>query len=216
MERLIELYAKLYAWHKNIGKGMYLEKFPSNTESKYFFEYLSFLDSMQHPDDVEIQFIKLTAKHQLSGLLEWSYGEKFKNEIPLNKIAHEIVQLLEEQDLEKEKEDIDDKFEGFSNVATNEASVVEIELPKIDFEEYITLSKKAYSDIPISDENLGGFNLVADTNWEYNKHYLHNVNSRIIKFFNANALHFKEITDKNTISSMVKDGTIKIESIKIG
>ena len=216
MKRLIELYQMIYAWHKNLGKVTYLEKYPDHRQDKYFMEYLLFVEKMPSPEKVEIPFIKETARQQISGLFEWSYVERYKNEIPLNKIAHEILRILEEFEIEPKNQNSDSEFENFANTGNVEPIVIEIELKEKNYEKYVQLSKKAYSDIPCNIENLGGLNLLSDTNWEYNKQHLHNMETYRVKFYNASALHFKEINEEETISTMVKSGKITIESIKIG
>ncbi len=96
MKRLMELYTMLYEWHKKVGKTL-IEKFPRKIDDDYYKSYLKFLETMPHPKDADLNYIRKTAWQQISGFLEWSYREEY-NDIPLNEIAREIIEILDKTD----------------------------------------------------------------------------------------------------------------------
>jgi hypothetical protein len=215
LKEIIGQYTHLYIWHQEYGLYKCMQKLNTNLqESKYYQSYISLVRNLHSPDNADIEYIIEIAKEQTSGLMEWSYGEKYQNEIPLHKIAEKIKKLVEDYystgDEDSHKKNIE-KLITLKNKSTSESQVIEIEVPgNTDFNEvYYKYAKIAYNDLNFEEENIGGSVVLSETN----KSFIHTRNS--IPYYNSKAMHFEEIENEDSLANKILDGSISIINIKI-
>ena len=214
-----KLYGIIYNWHKTFGLKYYKQKYEKSIEQDdlYFNKYFNLLKEMPTPENAKIEAIEYIACELLSGCMEWSYNEKYMDEISLNEVAKKILKLIKHYKEYQEDDEIYERLESLKNVSTHEnlePHYVDLPLENINKVRYFNLAKIAYSDVIENIENIGGFVVLADTNLEI-ENGQHQLSKNKIRFRNSKAMHFVEIKDDYSVVQLAKKKSISILSIKL-
>ncbi len=108
-----------------------------------------------------------------------------------------------------------------ANMTPNEPMQVVIAIPSgtLTTERYSELAALAYHDIPSLPDGVGGLVALADTNAEvqgYNPRHHGVLESYTVVFRNSVALNLQLADGENSISTLLRDGTVSIEHVKLG
>jgi hypothetical protein len=198
-------YYTLYLWHKENGHKTINKIIDSNKqwnrENNYLEEYQSALREIPPPENASLSQIEKVANKVRSGILEWNYGERGNNDLPLGETASRILDLFDEITKTKEDESLKETvFEIVYNEIQNDS-------------DYFEKAGDIYSSIILDNEkNIGGRVAITDTNWEIQKNS--NLENRVL-FRKLAALNMKEINDSENTFQLALEEKISIISINI-
>lgn len=218
IQKLRSDYSLIYFWHKRYGLRKFKERWGKESEQGEWTQgYYRLVESLKQPETADVEYIGMIANEVLSGSMEWSYGERIENEIPLNKMAHNIRLTIEEYSKSHENERISESLSEFRNIGTKgetlRPKVISIPLQndsQWNKETYFRHATAAYHDIPSGENNIGGQIILIETNLEVTQdsraHY---------SFFNSKALHLEQIVDKDALVNIAESKSLVIESITL-
>ena len=218
ISKLRELYFLIYSWHKNYGRECYETNNAHDKQSKYYLRYTKYLESLPLSELASIDEIRSIAKEVICGCMEWSYSIIIDSDHKMFQIAKKIIAILDNHITESELE----KLRELKNtgVGSKMPRKIELKIPLFTLNEnsnlhYGYFARLAYSDVPESDNNLGGLVTLADANFEISLKMEQNDELEHLCFWNASALHFDSGEEKNSLVSLIKNGDLSIESVVI-
>jgi hypothetical protein len=180
--------------------------------------YRELVDGLQPPEEADIEHITMVAHELLSGQMEWAYGERTEDDVPLNRVAHAILEMIDKLQQLEQRRSISKRIASFRNVAKGgeTVSTQQIEIPLEPdqgwtIDDYYDLAKQVYHDIPEPDNNVGGRLFLIETNMEVT----HEIKDKYT-FFNAKALHLEQVGELHALVNLARNGALVIEDVRIG
>lgn len=212
-------YSLIYSWHRRFGIKKFREKWAKDSgENDWTHRYYELVENLKEPPKADIEYIGMIAKEVLSGSMEWSYSETVDEEVSLSHIAKSIRKAIDDYVAGSEDERIEDSLSNFENLGKKGEKIRPnfIAIPirhghQWNAEEYFSNAERAYHDIPLGEDNVGGRIVLMETNMEVTKG-----NAKHYGFYNSKALHFDLVTEETSLVKAAKKKTIVIESITLG